>query len=255
MLVVLGMHRSGTSMVTRMLYESGFSMGPRHDINDSPHPNNPTGLYEPGAIMRLNRELMEQWGAEWDAPRVAQRNQLLRLVKRVHKRRRSCGREERDRALRYDTTVAGMRAYIKTAFPEGVGVVKDPRLCITWPTWWPILNPKIVVVLRNPLEVTASLKARAPSGTFAQDIALWEDHARGILEAVKGREFVVVRYELLLAGLDELQRLVDFVGRPVPSTCMNADHRRQRAEDPLAEGSRLDTEQKAVWRELLELRE
>ena len=60
--LVVGMHRSGTSLLARLLAEMGLCLGP--DL---------TPLYESRFFRRLNQEILGRAGASWTRPRRARR--------------------------------------------------------------------------------------------------------------------------------------------------------------------------------------
>lgn len=64
---VAGMHRSGTSMVARMIYNCGVYLGPEPDLTH-PTPDNERGLWENLDFMNLNNALLKELGGIWDAP-------------------------------------------------------------------------------------------------------------------------------------------------------------------------------------------
>ena len=63
--VILGMHRSGTSMVSGMLERLGIDMG-----EDQPGRqfSNPLGHYEDGEFLELNELILAHAGGSWDNP-------------------------------------------------------------------------------------------------------------------------------------------------------------------------------------------
>ncbi|MBI2963537.1 MAG: hypothetical protein HYY35_07265 [Deltaproteobacteria bacterium] len=176
--VVLGMHRSGTSAVTRAVNLLGAALG---DVRDRmpPREDNPSGFWESASLTALNDELLEALDAQWSAPVSprALREGLARL---------SCFRERAGEALR-------------AVFPAPRSVWKDPRLSITLPFWLPLLEPAPVFILthRNPLEIAASLAVRN-GFSKALSLALWERYVRSALEHVQGRAAFVVRFTDLL---------------------------------------------------------
>ena len=62
-ILVLGMHRSGTSALTRVLNLYGAAL-PRRMI--PPNPNNEKGYWEPKVIVRIHDELLSAAGSRWD---------------------------------------------------------------------------------------------------------------------------------------------------------------------------------------------
>ena len=65
-LIVLGMHRSGTSLLTKVLEMSGAWLGEKEDVS-AKGPDNPTGFWEHGAVRSINQCLLEASGADWDS--------------------------------------------------------------------------------------------------------------------------------------------------------------------------------------------
>src|SRR5687768_17060793 len=61
--VVVGMHRSGTSAMTRTLTLLGASL-PQGIM--SAHEDNPTGFWEPQSVADLNDEILQALDSEWD---------------------------------------------------------------------------------------------------------------------------------------------------------------------------------------------
>jgi hypothetical protein len=64
---VLGMHRSGTSVVTRVLNLLGVFLGPE-DRLIRPATDNPRGFWEHGPIMRLNQRILARLGGHGFKP-------------------------------------------------------------------------------------------------------------------------------------------------------------------------------------------
>ena len=142
-LLVLGMHRSGTSALTRVLNLLGCSLP--HQVMDS-NPTNPAGHWEPQAIVDLNDQILEAAGSAWDDWQKLNPGWEMSPARAgfMHKAGRTLQLEYED-----------------TSF----FVLKDPRICRIAPFWLDVLNknrivPRIVIPVRNPLEVAASLHAR-----------------------------------------------------------------------------------------------
>ena len=62
-LLILGMHRSGTSALTRVLGLGGAAL-PRHPMGASDL--NPRGFFESIPIYELHEEMLEAFGTSWD---------------------------------------------------------------------------------------------------------------------------------------------------------------------------------------------
>src|SRR5688572_6531387 len=64
---IAGMHRSGTSMVTRLLHLCGLYLGEKCDLLQ-PTPENMDGFWENRRFLEVNELIIEQLGASWDYP-------------------------------------------------------------------------------------------------------------------------------------------------------------------------------------------
>ena len=157
--VVLGMHRSGTSSVAGTLALLGAAaprtlMGPAQD--------NPKGFWESQVVTAFNDRLLATAGSAWDDWRALDATVLADPA----------WAEEAGRVL------AG-------EFGDAPAVVlKDPRLCRFFPFWRRALEtagyaPVIVMPVRDPREVAASLNARNGMAP-ARGLRLWLRH---VLEA------------------------------------------------------------------------
>ena len=192
--IVLGMHRGGTSATTRLVNLLGVPLG---DVDDrmQPHEENPRGYWESATLTAFNDELLETLGGHWTAPAAfpGGREAELRLG----------GHRER--------AVEALRAVYSTSR----WVWKDPRLCITLPFWLTVFErpPVFVLPLRNPLEIAASLAARRGFSRL-YSLALWERYVRSALENADGHAAFVVRFVDLLHDRPRcMQELQEFLVR------------------------------------------
>jgi hypothetical protein len=190
--VVLGMHRSGTSVATRLVSLMGFSPGPDDDLLPA-HRDNPTGYWENASLVAANDEILAALQSDWSRP--------PRLE------------EGWERRPEVDALRPRFRALAASVLGTGHWVWKDPRTCLTLPFWLTVLDEDVSIVLihRNPLEVAQSLRARdgfaVPVG-----LALWERYVRSSLAAVEGRAVCVTSYEQLVADPHAwCRRVADFL--------------------------------------------
>ena len=65
LIIVLGMHRSGSSLVTKGLECLGVSLGDRADWSA---PDNPTGFHEDLDILAIDEAVLKRCGSAWDQP-------------------------------------------------------------------------------------------------------------------------------------------------------------------------------------------
>lgn len=133
--VILGMHRSGTSMVTGVLSNLGVHIG--EDLIGK-YPSNPLGHFEDRDFVRLNDQLLKAAGGSWDNP--PGQAAIIKQGERMKKEIQIVSNKLLKREL--------------------VGW-KDPRTCLTIELFLAeLLNPFFIIVTRNPQEVALSLQKR-----------------------------------------------------------------------------------------------
>ena len=177
-LLILGMHRSGTSAVGRLLVALGVPTAPEPSLIGS-DPTNPYGHYEVRALTDFNDLLLADLGGHWSGPPEVTREAVERLGE--------AGRADEARAL------------LAEHLPDDGWFWKDPRLCVLLPFWRGLVEPyATVVVYRHPAEVAASLERRngLPLGYGA---ILWERYMRDVLVHADGATSFVLGYEQLVA--------------------------------------------------------
>lgn len=135
--VVLGMHRSGTSAVAHLLHTLGVPMGVEFLPPDE---NNPLGYWEDTTPLGINKGILANAGGSWKNP--PGRNKLLQLN---HK---------------HQTAV---RAYIERREDERIWGFKDPRTTLTAHLWHHYLtrqtpNVYYLNVLRNGADIARSVE-------------------------------------------------------------------------------------------------
>jgi hypothetical protein len=172
--IVLGMHRSGTSALTRILNLLGLSLCSDTDLMTGFY-DNPAGHWESASLCDFNDRILAACGGEWDLP--------PRLPPEWH-------RSPNVRALR-----STAETLFNAVHPAEEWVWKDPRTCLTLPFWRPIAKPTAaLIVTRHPGAIAASLKKRSNIPTSV-GLALWERYTRSALQVAHGLPVIVVRYE------------------------------------------------------------
>ena len=142
-ILVLGMHRSGTSALTRILNLLGCEL-PRNLMSAAE--SNETGHWESTQIYQLNNRLLESAGTEWDDWSELNPDWL----------RSSLAQEFLEDAC---------EVVEKEYQDSSLFVVKDPRICRIVPFWLEVfarldVQPLVIIPLRNPIEVASSLEVR-----------------------------------------------------------------------------------------------
>ncbi|HUI02347.1 MAG TPA: hypothetical protein VLZ77_02315 [Acidimicrobiales bacterium] len=173
--LMVGMHRSGTSAATRLVNLLGPATCVPGDMVRGPW--NPNGHFESRTLMHLNDALLAQMGCRWWAPPPA-------------------GAAYAPVAAAVTTTGAQARRAFRRVHRSVPWVWKDPRTSVLLPFWRAALGPRVVavVVYRHPLEVARSLHSRHGLD-LAFGVALWERYNRLILEHSAGMAVVVTPFE------------------------------------------------------------
>ena len=147
-MIVVGMHRSGTSMVTRMLEEMGMFVGKEK-----------TPDHEATFFLDLNSWILRQSGGSWDNPepiRNLLRNPEVRSLVADYVGQRM----KAPSAASY----VGWPDYFRGITPQKMGSPwgwKDPRNTYTLPLWLDLFpEARIVHVYRHGVDIAGSLKAR-----------------------------------------------------------------------------------------------
>ena len=172
--VVVGMHRSGTSAVTGAIGALGFNVVSPQD-RLSPHESNPEH-WESLSVLMHSDAILAHFGGTWDAPPQLPEGW------------------ENDSGLPDRAAAAEV---VTAAYPgPGPSVWKDPRICLLLPYWRAVLEAPMVAVLvwRPPLAVARSLRRRDGS-PVPYGVALWERYNRSALANLAGTGVYVLSYD------------------------------------------------------------
>lgn len=193
-ILVAGMHRSGTSLLSRLLHGYGLGVGADSDLDPlNWSEENPRGFWEHRGIRQLNIDLMASLKCDWDCVlRWDQGALTQRTLNDFHVR-----------ALRI----------IEHLGQRGSWVAKDPRFSLTAPLWLPHLNgARVLLAIRDPVEVALSLKTR---NDFPIDVglALWELYIRRATQLLHLPRLVVDYGETLAQPHNALDKLGMWLSR------------------------------------------
>ncbi len=187
--LVLGMHRSGTSALTRLLSFGGAALPLRLMPAG---PGNESGHWEPQHLVDCHDRLLAAIGSAWHDWRAADLGKLM------------------------PSELASIKSEIKAILLEdypddgagGLVVVKDPRICRFAPLFMETVEDlgwrvALVHAFRNPLDVVNSLSSRKlvwPAGYTATEAAfLWLRHVLDVERACQGRPRALVSFDALMA--------------------------------------------------------
>lgn len=235
--ILIGMHRSGTSLLTRMLGAAGLFVG--RDLENN---------HESRFFIECNHWLLRQSGGAWDNPSAIRwllaSEEVLGPVEEY---------------LRYRLSHLPVRRYLgRTRHPGAGGPLarqttpwgwKDPRNTFTLPVWLRLFpDARVVHIYRNGVPVAASLRKINRNGlarlrrrhdwrlrhglyrwfakrqrfvysarclTLGGGLSLWEEYVAEALRATAalGPRALDVRYEDLLAEPEaRLAQIAEFCG-------------------------------------------
>ena len=180
--IIAGMHRSGTSALSRTLNLVGCDMAKELVGGDSR--GNERGHWESQRINELNNEILASAGSRWDDWEAIAR-----------------GWYDSPAYVKY---FARARAVLELEFgSSSLFVIKDPRFCLLMDLWIKAVEsvgaaPLVVMPIRNPLDVAASLEHRDGIDPAIGRL-LWLRH---VLDAEAGSRDcprVTVEFDQLLA--------------------------------------------------------
>lgn len=190
LIIVLGMHRSGTSLVTRAMQVFGVHLG-----TDFFPPNfaNEKGYWEDTQFHIMNEEILAALGSSWDC--------LSPITDRDIETLHALGFQDRARAF-----------FQEKMRDAPVVVIKNPRLMRLLPFWNDVLSKldceiEHVFVIRNPLSVARSLAMRNKLPA-TQSHLLWLTHVIPALRMKAAETFIFTDYDTLInSPRQELDRL------------------------------------------------
>jgi len=191
LIVVLGMHRSGTSAITRGLQVLGVQLGTR--LIPPVESNNIKGFWEDREINSLNIEMQNFLVNDWHNLSPIQSGDVAALRKNGYTLR----------------AVELLRRKLAEAPLFGF---KDPRVAKLLPFWKEVfehcqLDVGYVLALRHPLSVAKSLAQRDRLDP-GKSYLLWLGHVLTSLMNTAGHKRVIVDYDRLMQAPEhELNRI------------------------------------------------
>ncbi len=147
-LIIIGMHRSGTSMLARLLKAAGVFMGQKVDEN-----------MESVFFQKLNEWLLRQCGASWHNPEP-----VKLLLSRENARALAVDYIACVMSSRWAISYLGLLDFIRHRDIRNLSIPfgwKDPRNTYTLPIWLDIFpRAKVIYVYRHGIDVANSLLGR-----------------------------------------------------------------------------------------------
>lgn len=191
-IVVLGMHRSGTSAVTRGLEALGVNLGDNFVPDNW---DNELGFWEDADIVAFNEDLQKKLGYLWYGSTVV--NEI-----------------SWDDTILIEAQEQAKNLLEKKINQNSIYAFKDPRTAVLIEFWLKIfqelgLTPNFIIALRNPLEVADSLFKRNGL-SIDKSLFLWIASMIQSITYTKNKSCLIVGYdEMLRTPLDQLRRISD----------------------------------------------
>lgn len=207
--IVIGMHRSGTSLVAKILSELGVYIGAELDRHN-----------EAMCFKHVNQELLRSQGAHWAKPEP--------FVSKLG----DCAFLEQKLGLALVSLERWAPSYGEIDADQAWGW-KDPRNTLTLPVWREIFpEARVIHVVRNGLDVALSLGRREPRRllrllrrrpmrdevmvppTIARGYALWSSYMHIALDLEShGSPWLTLRYEDIVSNPHPaVAALIQFLG-------------------------------------------
>ena len=181
-LIVLGMHRSGTSLAARLVNLLGIDLGNR--LIPPAENNNPKGFWEHDDVWRIHDRLLQTLGGrEWHTVLPLPHEWWL---------------DEKVKSFKHELLAVLRRDFSGYPFWG----IKDPRMSRLLPLWKLILSdmnckPYFLHVIRNPIEVAASLERRDGLNIY-KSILMWFQHVSESETETRGHPRSFVTFSQLL---------------------------------------------------------
>lgn len=189
---VLGMHRSGTSLLTGLLEMCGIRLGPAEKIMQ-PKADNPSGFWEHLDIHEINEQLLARLGGRWDDP-------VLPV--------------DWEASPDLETFLRRARRTVERDFEgQGMWAFKDPRTALLLPFWRQVIpDCQFIICVRHPLDVAKSLHQR-DGLSVSHALRLWGLYTSAAVFYTRGQERLLLQPESLFHDWrGVLHTLQDFLG-------------------------------------------
>ncbi|MFZ5809918.1 MAG: sulfotransferase family protein [Chloroflexota bacterium] len=235
--IIGGMHRSGTSMVANILHLAGVFLGDP-DLMLGASKDNQKGHWENIYFLDLNERILAKLGAGWDficnLTDGWEKSPSLDLLRQ-----------------QANQLVSKFERYSFWGW-------KDPRNTVLASFWHSLLpTAKFIICLRNPAEVAQSLSKRN-NFSKAASYHLWSSYYQVFLESIEKKDYIITHYDSWFYNPQaELSRLGEFIGLPlsesiITESCKEISHslRHDRVDSEQFQELDVPNEVKRLYQEL-----
>jgi hypothetical protein len=200
---IAGMHRSGTSMIAKILNVCGLYLGPEDELlypesgyMGATIDDNPKGYWENIPFIEFNNEILKTFDGDY-----------IRVPSLLS------GWSNDPKLLPLKHRVAGLILKHQTQVFWGW---KDPRNSLTLEFWQDVFpDLKVVICVRNPVEVIDSITGR--NFTNRQDIIdWWLQYHKIMVSSLSRSPYMITHYEsYFFDPKAEIERVCNFIGLDV----------------------------------------
>ena len=190
--VILGMHRSGTSLLARMINSKGVFTG---DKMLGKSDSNIYGHYEDLEVLKINEKVMKCCGGDWKhTPDVLHATSILNQIR-----------------LRFLSDY--VHDYIRTVmYKHDNYAFKEPRTTVTFNFWKKNIpseyDIKIIGIYRRPQGVVNSLMKRDGMNPLLA-LKLWKEYNLHLLRHIKAYPSILISYEDIMMEMPEVTGLIN----------------------------------------------
>ncbi len=198
--IVLGMHRSATSLTAGLLFSYGMYAGNEKDLLEA-NKSNPKGFFENKKIFLLNEIILYGYGM-YNWKYVANKINLVRYTNYKNEIKYIlndlCSKSKKEQDI----------------------FIKDPRMCLLEPVWRNEidmlgLEENIIIVFRHPFEVAKSLQQR-DNMNFSYALKLWFYYNLSLLFCIADRNIPVLflnHEKYFNERKEQIRKIEKFIGR------------------------------------------
>lgn len=193
---VIGMHRSGTSMITNILSIGGVYIGEDDKLLSNSNSGNIWGFNENLELMKNNYELFHTYEADWnDIDNIDPKNSKI---------------------ISNDTLIKKNKGLLKKLLKKSSTIgFKDPKTSLLLPFWKEATKEydvKWIYTIREPIEVAHSLKNRNDL-EIEEGLSLWEKYNKACLSFAEDNDIFVADYKDFLDNtITETIRFYKYLG-------------------------------------------
>lgn len=220
-IIVLGMHRSGTTMLGECLSQLGIFLGKECEVHG-----------ESKFIMKCNEDVLYYSHSVWDDTRnlpflYEHPSRVQKFTEKLKKQVSS------DAFIDSYIGLENITKFYEHKIPWGW---KEPRTTVLWPLWQDVFpKSKFIFLYRNGVDVAESLRKREPSQVdivnklypslrcmeLQRAFKVWEEYNElyySLREQNPSTEVLEICYENLLENpIQEFEKIMNFLGLNIES--------------------------------------